>query len=89
MRKKHQYFGTLKLIIKQIYKASGGVPRLINLLCDRMLLGCYGKQKNVVDKTIAKSAISEIAGDDEFSLKTSSLNVKTSINILSLKAKVG
>lgn len=73
-----------KLIIKQIYKASGGVPRLINLLCDRMLLGCYGKQKNVVDKTIAKSAISEIAGDDEFSLKTSSLNVKTSINILSL-----
>lgn len=71
-------------IIEQIYKASGGVPRLINLLCDRMLLGCYAKQKNVVDKSIAKSAITEIAGDDELSLKRSSLNLKTAINTLSV-----
>lgn len=51
-------------VIDFIFKISGGVPRIINVLCDRMLLGCYGKNKTIVDMAIAKQATTEVIGDE-------------------------
>ena len=51
-------------VIDYIFKISGGVPRIINVLCDRMLLGCYGKNKSIVDMEIAKQAAEEVIGDE-------------------------
>ena len=51
-------------VIKYIFKTSGGVPRIINVLCDRMLLGTYGKNKTVVDLEMAKQATEEVIGDE-------------------------
>lgn len=50
-------------IKKSIYKASAGVPRLINLLADRCLLGAYASNKKVVNKKIFKQALKEIKGE--------------------------
>jgi general secretion pathway protein A len=44
--------------IRKIYALSGGIPRLINLLCDRALLGTYSQGKEYVDaQTLMKAAI--------------------------------
>lgn len=47
-------------IVKHIYRLSRGVPRIINVLCDRMLLGAYGQNKSSVDKSIVKLAVGEV-----------------------------
>ena len=43
-----------------IHKLSLGVPRLINLLCDRALLGAYTQQQEAVTPTIVRQAGHEI-----------------------------
>ncbi len=54
-----------KNVVKGIHKASRGVPRIINVLCDRMLLGTFGKNKKIVDRAMLKQAITEVIGEDE------------------------
>ncbi len=51
--------------IKRIHQVSEGYPRLINILCDRILLGCYAKKRNTVDDDVVELAIDEIFGNDK------------------------
>ena len=51
-----------KNIIKRIHQFSGGVPRLINIICERMLIGAYGHNQFQVDKKIFLLALNEIKG---------------------------
>jgi general secretion pathway protein A len=46
--------------IQRIYRYSQGVPRLINLLCDRALLGVYAGSGNVVDTAMVRRAAREV-----------------------------
>ncbi|WP_455210761.1 AAA family ATPase [Kaarinaea lacus] len=48
--------------LKQIYKYSEGVPRKVNLLCDRALLGAYVHNEKIVDAKTVKQAAKEVAG---------------------------
>ena len=50
--------GTLHLV----HRLSGGVPRLINTICDRALLGAYAKQRDRVNRRLARKAASEVIG---------------------------
>jgi general secretion pathway protein A len=50
--------------IKTLFKYSGGVPRLINLLADRALLGAYANQDEVIAPLHIKLAYREIRGED-------------------------
>lgn len=50
-------------IVKGIYKASRGIPRVINVLCDRMLLGAYGRGKSRVDQAMVRLAVREVLGE--------------------------
>ncbi|HEY2464773.1 MAG TPA: AAA family ATPase [Steroidobacteraceae bacterium] len=43
-----------------IYKYTGGVPRLINTLCDTCLLAAFGKDKDTVGKEELDAAIREL-----------------------------
>ena len=43
-----------------IHRHSGGIPRLINIFCDRALLGAYSQQRMRVDGRIARCAIREV-----------------------------
>ncbi|MFC3034174.1 ExeA family protein [Pseudoalteromonas fenneropenaei] len=45
--------------IRLMYQLTGGVPRLLNLLADRCLLGAFSLQHTVVDKSIVQQAAQE------------------------------
>ena len=49
--------------IRAAYRASGGVPRLINVVCDRALLGAYATRADRVTGGIARRAAREVAGE--------------------------
>lgn len=50
--------------ITTIHQLSKGIPRLINLLCDRALLGAFGKGSMQVDKKLVIAASSEALGEE-------------------------
>jgi general secretion pathway protein A len=47
-------------LINKVSRASGGVPRLINLICDRALLGAYVQGQPQVSLPILNQAVKEI-----------------------------
>ena len=51
--------------LRRVFRYSRGVPRRINLLCDRALLGAYANSKATVDGAILDKAAEEVldAGD--------------------------
>ncbi|HEX7762461.1 MAG TPA: AAA family ATPase [Cellvibrio sp.] len=49
-------------IIKKIHGFSGGIPRLINVLSERLLLGAYAQNQHHIDKQIFAAATKEVAG---------------------------
>lgn len=50
--------------IKALHKYSGGIPRLINLLCERALMAGYAQSKVPIDHKMVASASSEVLGED-------------------------
>ena len=48
--------------LRQIFKLTGGIPRLINLLCDRALMGAYGRNEPIVSAAIVRQAAQEVFG---------------------------
>ncbi|MBA58272.1 MAG: AAA family ATPase [Gammaproteobacteria bacterium] len=52
-----------KSAIKQIFRESKGIPRVINLLCDRSLLGGYGENKKIITKKMVKKSSQEVLGE--------------------------
>jgi general secretion pathway protein A len=46
--------------LRRIHSASSGVPRLINVLCDRVLLGVYAESARSVSRRHLARAISEV-----------------------------
>jgi len=63
---------------KEVFHLSSGIPRLINIICDRALLGAYSKGSIEISKDLIKQADSEIKGE-----LVSTLSKKWSIFILS------
>jgi general secretion pathway protein A len=49
-------------LMGQIYRLTKGVPRRINLLCDRALLGAYVENTSVVTRSILRKAGGEVFG---------------------------
>lgn len=45
--------------IKAVYKASEGVPRLINILCHKAMMSAYGKGDRLIDKPHLVAAIND------------------------------
>ena len=50
-------------LFKRLWQLTGGIPRLINLICDRALLGAYVLDRQKVDGRILSQAASEVLGD--------------------------
>ncbi len=48
--------------METIYKYSGGIPRLINMVCDKALLSAYVIETKYIDLTIIEKSIQEIEG---------------------------
>jgi len=45
---------------QKIYQAAGGIPRIMNVVADRALLGAFSQEKKQVDVGIVKHAIKEV-----------------------------
>ena len=52
-----------QVVALRVAQLSKGIPRLINLLCDRALLGCYVQDKHQVDMQTLEQAAREVFGD--------------------------
>lgn len=49
-------------LIKRIHAFTGGIPRLINVICERCLIGAYASNKVRVDNSIFNAARKEVIG---------------------------
>jgi general secretion pathway protein A len=49
-------------VIDRVHRLSGGIPRLINVLCDRALLGAYVQGRDSVDRRTLAQAAREVFG---------------------------
>ena len=50
--------------VKEVHRITRGIPRLINVLCDRSLLGAYGKKMAQVNPKLVREAASEVFGQE-------------------------
>jgi general secretion pathway protein A len=50
---------------KETFRLSQGVPRLINVICDRALLGAYSRESRQVDRRLIRRAATEVRGQLE------------------------
>jgi general secretion pathway protein A len=48
--------------LAEIFRLSGGVPRVINVICDRALLGAYTQDRHRVSGALVRRAASEVFG---------------------------
>ncbi len=48
--------------VRKLFCLSRGIPRLINLICDRALLGAYAQGRDQVDRSMLSKAAREIFG---------------------------
>src|SRR5580698_8811063 len=48
--------------LREVYRLSRGVPRIINVICDRALLGAYSMDRHRVTGTLVRHAASEVFG---------------------------
>ena len=48
---------------QELYRLTGGVPRLINVIADRALLGAYSAEKRRVNRRLVRKAAREVAGE--------------------------
>ncbi|MCP3673097.1 MAG: AAA family ATPase [Gammaproteobacteria bacterium] len=53
-----------KKAIKELFRRTGGIPRLINVLCDRAMLGAYARNRRQIGPNVVKQAASEVMGGE-------------------------
>ncbi|MEI8600573.1 AAA family ATPase [Shewanella sp. PP-Sp27a-2] len=51
--------------VKVLQKYSGGIPRLINLLCERSLMAGYAQSRVPIDHHMVRQAAAEVLGEEE------------------------
>ena len=52
-----------KRVLNEVFKVSRGVPRLINIICERALMAAYVDGKNVIEKPHFIKAMKSIVGE--------------------------
>ena len=50
--------------MRLVYRYSAGIPRMINIICDRALLGAYTKNEKTVTPKIVHTAEQEVRGEN-------------------------
>ena len=52
----------LRPAMREIYRQSGGIPRLINIVADRALLAAYTEDRTRIDRRLVRRAAAEVFG---------------------------
>jgi general secretion pathway protein A len=48
--------------LREVHRLSGGVPRIINVICDRALLGAFTRESHRIGPPLVRDAASEVYG---------------------------
>jgi general secretion pathway protein A len=48
--------------LREVHRLSGGIPRIINVICDRALLGAFTREEHRVTGPLVRQAASEVYG---------------------------
>lgn len=48
---------------REVFRLTQGVPRLINVICDRALLGAYAQETRVINRRLIRQAAREVSGE--------------------------
>jgi general secretion pathway protein A len=48
--------------LREVRRLSGGVPRLINIICDRALLGAFTEDRHLITASVVRRAAGEVLG---------------------------
>jgi general secretion pathway protein A len=48
--------------LREVHRLSGGVPRIINVVCDRALLGAFTQEQHRIGPSLVREAASEVYG---------------------------
>src|SRR5690606_31779558 len=48
--------------LREVHRLSGGVPRIINVICDRALLGAFTQEQHRIGPSLVRAAASEVYG---------------------------
>ena len=76
-------------VLERLYRLSRGTPRLINVICDRALLGAYVEGKPTVDLATLNKAAREVLGERRHRARDRSLVRWSAAAVLGLAAAVG
>jgi general secretion pathway protein A len=60
--------------VERVYAASSGIPRMINIICDRALTAAFIGEKRTVDLGAVLTATDELASDGYLGTETRGLN---------------
>ncbi|MBF0383789.1 MAG: AAA family ATPase [Magnetococcales bacterium] len=52
--------------LRLVHRLSNGIPRLINKICDRAMLGAYSLENKTVTRKIVRQAATEVLDGDDF-----------------------
>jgi general secretion pathway protein A len=69
-------------VINMLYSLTGGIPRIINVICDRALLGAYTEGKTRIDKNILAKAAQEISVKGKSRWQRKGINLWLTVAIL-------
>lgn len=47
---------------REVFRLSGGVPRIMNVICDRALLGAFSRETRTVNTRLVRKAATEVSG---------------------------
>jgi general secretion pathway protein A len=53
---------------RTVFRLSQGIPRLINVICDRALLGAYSQGRRLVNARLVRRAAREVSGEPDLRL---------------------
>jgi general secretion pathway protein A len=62
--------------LSRIYRDCDGIPRTVNLLCDRVLLTAYARGTKAIDHRIVRQAGAELEGGTSLGVPTSRVGVR-------------
>ncbi len=68
--------------VDRLYNLSGGIPRMINLLCDRAMLGTYVQGKSMVDLPTLNKAADEVFGRPQNRMQQKKIFTRAIIGLL-------
>jgi general secretion pathway protein A len=55
--------------LRELHRQAGGLPRLVNVIADRAMLGAYAKDRHEITPALVRAAASEVSGIERRSRK--------------------